>query len=184
MSSIYIAFVDTPGIFASIIRAVLKQKYIHVVIAMDKGLEEAYSFGRRSPFIPFFAGFEKENKQMILKKYPSADYMVCRVACSAEQKAAIYATLLKDYQKRFHYHYAVLRLPFILLRIPFPQKNCYTCSSYLAKLLEDAGIWNWNKPISLVTPKDFYCDLEKEILFEGSLRELCNLYWRSQKLAM
>lgn len=54
MSSIYIAFVDTPGIFASIIRAVLKQKYIHVVISMDKALDEAYSFGRRSPFIPFF----------------------------------------------------------------------------------------------------------------------------------
>ena len=35
MSSIYIAFVDTPGIFASIIRAVLKQKYIHVVIGTD-----------------------------------------------------------------------------------------------------------------------------------------------------
>ena len=53
MSSIYIAFVDTPGIFASIIRAVLKQKYIHVVISMDKALDEAYSFGRRSPFHPF-----------------------------------------------------------------------------------------------------------------------------------
>ena len=52
MSSIYIAFVDTPGIFASIIRAVLKQKYIHVVNSMDKSLDEAYSFGRRSPFIP------------------------------------------------------------------------------------------------------------------------------------
>ena len=28
MTEIYIAFVDTPGIFASIIRRVIKQKYI------------------------------------------------------------------------------------------------------------------------------------------------------------
>ena len=175
MSSIYIAFVDTPGIFASIIRAVLKQKYIHVVISMDKALDEAYSFGRRSPFIPFFAGFEKENKQKILKKYPTADYMICRVTCSSEQKSAIYAVFQEDYQKRFRYHYAVLGLPFILLQKPFQQKNCYTCSSYLAQLLENAGIWHWKKHISLVTPKDFYCDLEKEIIFEGRLHTLCSI---------
>jgi len=42
MSHIYIAFVDTPGIFASIIRNVLKQRYIHVAIGMDERMEEAY----------------------------------------------------------------------------------------------------------------------------------------------
>ena len=126
--------------------------------------------------VPFsVAGFEKENKQKILKKYPTADYMICRVTCSSEQKSAIYAVLQEDYQKRFRYHYAVLGLPFILLQKPFQQKNCYTCSSYLAQLLENAGIWHWKKHISLVTPKDFYCDLEKEIIFEGRLHTLCSI---------
>ncbi len=63
MARIYIALVDTPGIFAYLIRRFLKQKYIHVVISMDAELEEAYSFGRRNPFIPVIAGFEKENKR-------------------------------------------------------------------------------------------------------------------------
>ena len=36
MTEIYIAFVDTPGIFASIIRRVIKQKYIHVAIGLDE----------------------------------------------------------------------------------------------------------------------------------------------------
>ena len=35
MSEIYIGFVDTPGIFASIIRRVIRQKYIHVVMAIS-----------------------------------------------------------------------------------------------------------------------------------------------------
>lgn len=47
MTEIYIAFVDTPGIFASIIRRVIKQKYIHVAIGLDENLDEAYSIGRR-----------------------------------------------------------------------------------------------------------------------------------------
>ena len=52
MTEIYIAFVDTPGIFASIIRRVIKQKYIHVAIGLDENLDEAYSIGRRHPSIP------------------------------------------------------------------------------------------------------------------------------------
>ena len=52
MAHIYLAFVDTPGFFASLIRLYIKQRYIHVVISMDAGLEEAYSVGRRNPFIP------------------------------------------------------------------------------------------------------------------------------------
>ena len=35
MAQIYIAFVDTPGFFAGMIRQVIKQKYIHVVLSMD-----------------------------------------------------------------------------------------------------------------------------------------------------
>ena len=34
MAQIYIAFVDTPGFFAGMIRQVIKQKYIHVVLSM------------------------------------------------------------------------------------------------------------------------------------------------------
>ena len=65
MTEIYIAFVDTPGIFASIIRRVIKQKYIHVAIGLDENLDEAYSIGRRHPSIPLIAGFEKEEKRKI-----------------------------------------------------------------------------------------------------------------------
>lgn len=53
MVQIYIAFVDTPGIFAFLIRKYLKQRYIHVVIAADKELSEAYSIGRRNPAVPY-----------------------------------------------------------------------------------------------------------------------------------
>ena len=79
-------------------------------------------------------------------------------------------------KKRFRYHYAVAGLPFILWQIPFYQKNHYTCSSYIARLLEEAGVCRWNKHFSLVTPRDFMEYEEKEKVFEGSLRELTE-YW-------
>lgn len=89
MEHIYIAMVDTPGIFAAVIRRFLRQRYIHVVLGMDAGLEEAYSFGRRNPRVPWFAGFEREDKKKILRAFPTAVYQVCELECSAAQKAGI-----------------------------------------------------------------------------------------------
>lgn len=174
MEHIYIALVDTPGLFASLIRRFLKQKYIHVVISMDDRLEEAYSFGRRNPLIPFLAGFEREDKNKILQAFPTADYMVCELNCGKEQKERICEKLRRDYMRRWHYHYAVPGLPFIVCGIPFYYKNQYTCSSYIARLLSENHIQISKKHFSLVTPKDFYLYQDKRIVFEGSLKEFVN----------
>lgn len=172
MAYIYIALVDTPGIFASIIRKVLNQKYIHVVIALDERLNEAYSMGRRNPFIPVIAGFEKEDKRKILRAFPTADYMICTIECTVGQKKSIQRILRQDMEHRYQYHYAVLGLPFILWNRPFYQKDHYTCSSYIAKLLEEHGIKVSEKHFSLVTPKDFYEYPGKCVVFEGALSEI------------
>lgn len=169
MEHIYIAMVDTPGMLAYCIRRFLKQKYIHVVIGMDEGLGEAYSFGRRNPRIPFLAGFEREDKEKILRAFPTADYMVCELDCSAAQKEEIGRRLREDYRRRLHYHYAVIGLLTTALGIPFYQKNHYTCSSYIGQLLGENGIRVAPKHFSLVTPKDFYRYPHKRVVFEGSL---------------
>ncbi len=172
MAHIYLAFVDTPGIFASLIRCFLKQKYIHVVISLDPDLNEAYSFGRRNPSVPLIAGFEKEDKRKILRAFPSADYMVCEVECTRQQKEQIRQKLLMDMEMRYQYHYAVLSLPFIALGNAFYQENHYTCSSYIARLLGECGISIAPKHFSLVTPKDFYEFPDKKVVFEGALSEI------------
>lgn len=172
MESIYLAFVDTPGIFSAVLHRFLKQKYIHVVLSMDSELDEAYSFGRRNPAIPLLAGFEKEDKEKIWKAFPDAGYQVSRVSCSAEQKQHLWRRLFQDYERRFRLHYAVAGLPLIALGIPCPIPGQFTCSSYTAKLLTEAGIWNFGKHYSLVTPKDFLEHDGREIIFEGKLAEL------------
>lgn len=172
MPHIYIALVDTPGLFASIIRRFLKQRYIHVVIAEDAELTEAYSVGRRFPELPLLAGFEKEDKNRILHTFPTASYCVCELDCSREQKERIFAQIREDYQRRLHIHYAVLGLLFIVLGIPFYIKDRYTCSSYIARLLKENGVSVSDKHFSLVTPKDFYEYEQKRVVFEGSLSEI------------
>lgn len=79
MEQIYLAFVDTPGFFASIIRRVIGIPYVHVVLSMDADLREAYSVGRRNPAVPLIAGFEKENTLEIEAVFPHAKYKVVRM---------------------------------------------------------------------------------------------------------
>lgn len=172
MAHIYIALVDTPGLFASLIRHFLRQRYIHVVIAADAQITEAYSVGRRNPAVPVFAGFEREDKYKILRVFPKAYYRICALTCTYEQKRNIMKRLEEDYQRRFQIHYAVAALPFIALGFPFYIKDQYTCSSYIAKLLKENSISISEKHFSLVTPKDFYENEKMQLIFEGGLSEI------------
>lgn len=150
-SAIYVGFVDTPGLFASIIRRVIGQNYVHVVLGFDPELKEAYSIGRRNPAIPLFAGFERENREKILKKYPTARYQVCRVACTNVQREALQQEAKTEWERRFTHHYMVIGLLFLLAGIAFDQKNHDTCSSWLARVTQKVGLQEWQKPFPLVT---------------------------------
>ena len=89
MSEIYIAFVDTPGFFAGIIRRVIRQKYIHVALALDPFLRETYSIGRRHPAVPLIAGFEREDKRKILVLEHEKILKTVRERKVAEAKEAV-----------------------------------------------------------------------------------------------
>ncbi len=173
--TLYIALVSTPGIFAGMIRRVIKREYIHVVLSLDQGLYEAYSVGRRNPFIPFWAGFEKENAAKICRKYPMARYRIYPVECTGEQKERIRRVLRECYCHRFRYHYCILGLPFLLLNRPFFQKRHYTCSSFIARLLSEQGIHLFDRHFSLVTPADFYDLKDRQIVYEGLLSDFLRL---------
>lgn len=179
MAEIYIGFVDTPGLFAFLIRKVIRQRYVHVVLGFDSGLEEAYSVGRRIPEIPLIAGFEKEDRQRILHQFPTARYQICRIRCTEEQKNELKLAVKEAYRNRMRYHYTVLGLPFLLAGKAFYQKNHYTCSSWLACVTQEAGVYEWDRHFSLVTPREVYEAMGKdsrrgELVFEGRLEELVN----------
>lgn len=177
MAEIYIGFVDTPGLFAFLIRKVIRQRYVHVVLGFDSGLEEAYSVGRRFPEIPLIAGFEKEDRQRILNQFPTAHYQICSICCTDEQKNELKLAAEEAYKNRMRYHYTVLGLPFLLIGKAFYQKNHYTCSSWLARTTQEAGVYEWDRHFSLITPREVYQAMGKdslrgELVFEGRLEEL------------
>ena len=75
-------------------------------------------------------------------------------------------------------HYAILGLFFLLLNRPFHQKNHFTCSSYLARLLDKYQVLQFEKHFSLVTPKDFYELKEVQVVYEGTIGNLAEEDWK------
>lgn len=175
MEKLYIGLVDTPGLFAWMIRKAIRQDYIHVVLGMDEMLDECYSVGRRCPSIPLLAGFEREEKEKIIRAFPTARYMIFAIDCTKEQKENIRKQLKKCYENRYKYHYCIAGLPFILLQKEFFREKCYTCSSFIARVLEENGLKLFSKHFSLVTPKDFYELEQKEVIYEGELKQLIRM---------
>ncbi len=169
---LYIALVDTPGIFATLIRWHIKQPYIHVALGFDPDMREAYSIGRRNVKIPFFAGFEQEEIPKIARQYPEAGYKVFSIECTAEQKKEIRKYMHEMYEMRYSTHYTILGLPFLVFGRKFHQKNTYTCSSFIGKVLKDFDVYDFQKDFSLVTPKDFYHMEYSEQIYEGSIQGL------------
>ena len=90
MEQIYLAFVDTPGFFASIIRRVIGIPLCACGpfdgCRSKRGLQCG---GRRNPAVPLIAGFEKENTLEIEAVFPHAKYKVVRMQCTAEQKKVL-----------------------------------------------------------------------------------------------
>lgn len=157
--------------------------YVHdtMVLGMDEMLDECYSVGRRFPSIPLLAGFEREEKEKIIRAFPTARYMIFAIDCTKEQKENIRKQLKKCYENRYKYHYCIAGLPFILLQKEFFREKRYTCSSFIARVLGENGLKLFSKHFSLVTPKDFYELEQKEVIYEGELKQLiCMEQYRTE----
>mgnify|MGYP000081456777 FL=1 len=101
--------------------------------------------------------------------------MIFAIDCTKKQKENIRKQLKKCYENRYKYHYCIAGLPFILLQKEFFREKRYTCSSFVARVLEENGLKLFSKHFSLVTPKDFYELEQKEVIYEGELKQLIRM---------
>lgn len=166
---LYLVLIGTPGIFATLIRLVTRIKYIHIVLGMDEDLKDCYSFGRRNPKIPYFSGFEKEEMDKVIEKFPKALCMVTEIKCTKKQKEQVWGRINYYKANAKRYHYTILGLPWMVLKKPFHQKRRYACSQFVARTLEDYGIRKFDKHWSIMTPRDFYEMEDKKILYVGTI---------------
>ena len=170
MKKIYILLSKTGTLPSHIIHMSLGGPYTHASIALTPETDKLYSFARRTLHNPFNAGFIVENTNtLIFAKYPDC---LCAVY-SLEVTDAAYKNMEKILSefvfKKDRYSYNFLGAIPSKLGIKWSRKYRFTCSQFVAFVIQSAGAANLPKHYSLMMPNDFLDVKGIRLIYSGKI---------------
>lgn len=168
MKKIYIIISNSGTLVSKILKLFTKQKYVHVSIALDKNLKEAYSFGRKYVYSPIPGGFINEEYVKRCKHFNKSISKIYELEIDYKKYNNLKKELenkYKRYNKKYKYNYRGLY--FIQFNKIHHRDYHYLCSQFCGKLLIDNKIMDFNKDYSLIKPKDFLDINYTNLIFEG-----------------
>lgn len=169
-NDVFILLTDTGTMFTRLIKGYTMAPYNHASIAMDRGLTEIYSFGRKRANNPWLAGFVEEDiYDGVYRHFPLTRCVVLRLKVSREQREELKRKIQLYKRNKEMYRYNLLGLFFLTMKVNYAPKNAYFCSQFVAEMLRGIDVELWNKPAALVTPNDFLIHPELEVIYEGML---------------
>lgn len=167
---VYLLLTDTGTLFTRMIKLYTKKPYNHASIVFDRHFNEVYSFGRKRPRNPFIGGFVNEDVRQGLFK--NARCAIYRFDATADQLDKM-KTFIKEIEMEKHrYRYNLLGLFTFMINKPSNRKHAFFCSEFVAHVLREGGIIEFQKPISLVSPHDLQSIETLHLEFEGQLADL------------
>lgn len=171
MKKIYVVLAMTGTYASRFINFFNRADYVHVSISLDAQFKEMYSFSRiYTPFI-VPAGFVHESfSHGVYAKHQEGECRVYEITVTNGQYYLLTRELerFKRNPKNFTYNY--VGLPFMLFNVSWERKRHYTCSQWVAYLLQErAGIIDFGKPYSLVKPQDFMKSLHTFESYKGTI---------------
>jgi hypothetical protein len=165
---VYVLLTDTGTVLGKIIKLYTKKPLNHASIVIDEQFNQVYSFGRRNPRNPFFAGFVAENIRGGL--FRNADCAIYCITITEKQFQKMNCILRDMEENKEDYRYNLIGLIAVMLNLEMTRKNAFFCSHFVASLLEESGIdFKSQKPLSLVTPHDIKESAPLELIYEGKL---------------
>ena len=156
---------------ARIIRRIIGDTYSHASLALDKDLNELYSFARRNLRFPMIAGFIHENINTgIFAQNEDAQCILYELEIDDEIYESI-KSQIKDMINHYDtYKYNFIGLVLNNFGIPIERRYHFVCSQFVAYMLGTNGALKFPKEINLIRPADF-CELpELNEVYKGKLR--------------
>lgn len=167
--NIYIVLTYTGTVLSKIIKYYTTAEYSHVSIALDKELEEIYSFGRLNPYNPFIGGFVKEGiERGTFKRFKNTKALVYAVPVTEEQYEIIENTIKHFKANKDEYKFNVVGLFAIGLNIRYTKENSFYCAEFVKHVIDKANL-EFELP-EMIKPDDFKALTDLEITYKGKLR--------------
>ena len=169
---VYIVISQTGTLLSRILKLVTKAEYNHASISLVPDLDTMYSFGRKNPYNPFWAGFVTESARFgTFKRFSKTRILVLDITVSEEQYLAIQRRIQTMLTLKEHYHYNYLGLWLAGLRICYRQKRCFYCSEFVKDLLEKHGVKGVRQMNPIVQPIHFLALPTAQQIYTGLLTD-------------
>ncbi|MBY0147392.1 hypothetical protein [Neobacillus niacini] len=169
---VYILLTNTGSLLTKMIKLYTKKPYNHASIAFDHNLSEVYSFGRKTARNPFIGGFVKEDVRNGLFKQADCALYSITVSDDQIQKMKHYLQDIEARKKQYRYNF--LGLFGVMLNKPLKRKNAFFCSQFVAFVLKESAIMDFEKPLALIAPHDLQCVPAVQLVYEGKLKAYLN----------
>lgn len=170
MKKIYIVLTHTGTILSKIIKNYTKYEFSHVSIALDKDLNEMYSFGRLKPYNPFIAGFVHEHiNKGTFKRFYNTRTKIYYLMITDEEYNCVKDTIEKIKAEKDNYKFNIIGLFAAGFHKKIGKEKSFYCAEFVKYVLENAKV-NIDLP-EIVTPEDFNKIKQAEEIYTGLLRK-------------
>lgn len=169
---VYIVLTRTNSVISRLIHLVTQDDYTHAALALDRELQEMYSFARKYTFNPFIGRFKHEHLDeglyKLSKRLPG---VVLELDVSPKEYAEVRATVQEFIDNSYRYKYNCRGLLYGLLKKTTTRDDRFLCSQFVYHVLHQAGIVDFQMPANLVKPQDFL-KLPGRVVYQGDLKKL------------
>lgn len=156
MKKIYVIQMNTKTIPSRIISLFTMYKYSHVAISFNRNCDYIYSFGRKKLYSILNGGFTMESKTgSFFKKFNDTKCRIYELEVTDRQYNDLVRIIRYMKKNKDIYGYDYLGIILRYLRIPITFKNKYVCSYFVADLLQEVNVCNFDKKVCFVKPRDF-----------------------------
>jgi hypothetical protein len=167
---VYLMISRTPTRFGSVLRRVGHIQYNHAAIALDRELNELYSFARLQHSAFLVGGLVQETVgRYTLGGQVPVEIVLFRLPVSEQQYDWVEQTIARiradhDYQYNL---FSVISYP---LTKGFSTYKAYSCIEFVMYLLSNIGIQT-DRPLHCYKPDDLLALLPHRIAYQGELTE-------------
>ncbi len=169
---IYIVISQTGTALSRILKQITHREYNHASLSFCDDLSIMYSFGRKNPYNPFWAGFVKESADFgTFKRFSDTKVLVLKVFAEEEDYCKIKKLVeeMLKHSKDFGYNYLGLWLA--AFKICFKSKHRFYCSEFVKEMLIKCNIDGADKLKEIVHPMHFLEIPNTQTVFCGKLSE-------------
>ncbi len=170
---VYVVLSNSGTLPGWVIGKMTRYPYCHAMLSLTADCRELYSFGRRKVHNFLDGGFVIENRDgPFFTHFSQTQCRVLQISVTQEQFQALEQELavFRRHAREYEYDYLGICLRYFRLKKTFFRR--YTCSHFVAEVLQRSGISRFPQGTMLVRPEDFMKLNNLNILYEGALNAL------------